>query len=57
MLTFCDRILNFYPKEILKISKRIAYFERARDVWLARGDGDMGNPPLPALPVDEEEGG
>jgi hypothetical protein len=33
MLELCDRVLEFYPEEILKINERIAYFEEVKRVW------------------------
>lgn len=36
MLELCDTMARFYPKEIEKISKRIAYFERVRQQWEQR---------------------
>lgn len=36
MLELCDRVLAFYPKEILKISERIGYFEEVRAFWQAK---------------------
>ena len=36
MLELCDRILAFYPKEILKINERITYFESIRGFWQAK---------------------
>jgi hypothetical protein len=36
MLEFCDNVLQFYPREILKINKRIGKFEKVKDFWLAK---------------------
>lgn len=36
MLDFCDIMLEFYPKEILKIDKRINHFKKVKDVWLKK---------------------
>jgi hypothetical protein len=36
MLELCDNVLQFYPREILKIGKRITKFEKVRDFWLAK---------------------
>lgn len=36
MLTMCDELLQFYPKEINKIGERIHYFERIKENWLAK---------------------
>ncbi|MEN6357454.1 MAG: hypothetical protein ABFD83_10250 [Armatimonadota bacterium] len=33
MLELCDTLLEFYPREIGKIHKRIEYFERVRARW------------------------
>lgn len=57
MLTFCDRILAFYPKEIVKVNKRIAYFEKAKAFWVAQEEGENASISLPTLPVDEGEVG
>jgi hypothetical protein len=39
MLELCEALLEFYPREIEKIGKRIGYFERVRAAWEARSDG------------------
>jgi len=36
MIELCDTLLEFYPKEIAKIGKRISRFERIRAEWEAR---------------------
>ena len=36
MLEFCDTVLQFYPREISKITKRIGKFEKVREFWLAK---------------------
>ncbi len=36
MLELCDNLLEFYPKEIEKISKRVIYFENLKKKWLSR---------------------
>lgn len=36
MLDFCDIMLEFYPKEILKIDKRIAHFTKVKDHWVRK---------------------
>lgn len=36
MLDFCDNVLQFYPREILKINKRIGKFEEVKEFWLAK---------------------
>lgn len=33
MLELCDFLLQFYPKEISKIGKRIAHFEKVKEFW------------------------
>ena len=37
MLELCDVMLEFYPKEIGKISARIEYFEQVRRHWQSKG--------------------
>ena len=36
MLEFCDVMLEFYPKEIVKIGERALRFEQVREFWLQR---------------------
>lgn len=36
MIELCDTLLEFYPKEIAKIDKRIERFKRIRDQWRKR---------------------
>jgi hypothetical protein len=36
MLEFCDTVLQFYPREISKITKRIGKFQKVREFWLAK---------------------
>jgi hypothetical protein len=38
MLTLCDALLHFYPREIEKVETRIGYFEAVRERWLQRPD-------------------
>jgi len=38
MLELCDNVLQFYPREIVKIGKRITKFEHVREFWLAKKD-------------------
>ncbi len=38
MLEFCDNVLEFYPREIGKITKRISKFEKVKEFWLAKKD-------------------
>ena len=33
MLSLCDELDIFYPKEIEKIDKRIAKFKKVREFW------------------------
>lgn len=34
MLELCDTLMDYYPKEITKITSRIDYFTKVRDFWL-----------------------
>jgi len=36
MIELCDMLLQFYPREIAKIGKRISHFEQIRQRWLAK---------------------
>lgn len=36
MIDFCDIMLEFYPKEILKIDKRINHFKKVKDAWMKK---------------------
>jgi hypothetical protein len=38
MLEFCDNALQFYPREVSKITKRISKFEKVKAFWLAKKD-------------------
>src|SRR5213592_1319802 len=38
MLEMCDVLLQFYPKEIAKIGKRITRFELVKDLWTKKAD-------------------
>lgn len=38
MLDFCDTMLEFYPKEIAKIDRRIERFKKIREEWGGRAD-------------------
>ena len=38
MLSFCERILEFYPKEIMKIKDRIIRFEEVKLQWQGKND-------------------
>lgn len=36
IIELCDTLLEFYPKEIAKIDKRMAHFQKIRDQWEKR---------------------
>jgi hypothetical protein len=38
MLELCDEMLDFYPREIAKIHKRVERFEAIRIAWDAKPD-------------------
>jgi len=38
MLEFCDNVLEFYPREIAKTTRRIGQFEKVKEFWLAKKD-------------------
>lgn len=38
MLELCDAMLNFYPKEVLKIEKRMARFQKVKEFWSQKVD-------------------
>lgn len=38
MLELCDTMLEFYPREIVKINERIEYFHKVRSRWEARSE-------------------
>ncbi|MCY4228475.1 MAG: hypothetical protein OXF20_12475 [Gammaproteobacteria bacterium] len=38
MLQLCDAVLEFYPREISRISERIQKFESVREYWENRED-------------------
>lgn len=38
MLELCDVLLQFFPKEIAKIGKRIDHFEQVKEVWMKKAD-------------------
>ena len=38
MLEFCDNVLEFYPREIAKTTKRISQFEKVNEFWMAKKD-------------------
>lgn len=33
MIGMCDSLMDFYPKEILKINERIARFKKVKKYW------------------------
>lgn len=38
MLELCDVLCEFYPKEIIKINERMAYFQKIREFWRTKPD-------------------
>lgn len=38
MLDLCEAVLQFYPREIAKINRRISKFEKIREFWQAKSD-------------------
>ncbi len=38
MIELCDFMLQFYPKEIVKIGKRISHFERIKEFWVGKAE-------------------
>lgn len=36
MLELCDTMLEFYPKEVIKIDKRVKKFEQIKQFWLTK---------------------
>lgn len=36
MIQLCDRLLEFYPREIGKVTERIKYFKRVKTHWLRK---------------------
>ncbi|MCL6495417.1 MAG: hypothetical protein K6T54_11650 [Ignavibacterium sp.] len=38
MLELCSVMLDFYPKELLKINKRIKHFESVKKIWESKED-------------------
>lgn len=38
MLEMCDALLEFYPKEVAKIGKRITRFEQVKQFWVQKVD-------------------
>ncbi len=40
MIELCDQMLEFYPKEIEKVAKRLKFFEDIRKNWEEKRDHD-----------------
>jgi hypothetical protein len=38
MLELCDVMLDFYPREVAKIHKRVSRFEAIKTSWQAKAD-------------------
>ncbi|MBX7132450.1 MAG: hypothetical protein K1X67_07205 [Fimbriimonadaceae bacterium] len=38
MLELCDAMLSFYPKEVLKIEKRVIRFQKVKEFWSQKSD-------------------
>jgi hypothetical protein len=38
MLQLCDTLADFYPREIAKIGRRLDYFSKVREYWMAKAD-------------------
>lgn len=38
MVELCDNLLDFYPKEITKIGRRIEHFHKVKEHWLSRSE-------------------
>jgi hypothetical protein len=38
MIEMCDNLLEFYPREILKINERITHFQKIRQYWQSKAD-------------------
>ncbi len=38
MLELCETMLEFYPREVLKIGDRVTRFEQVRDRWCAKAE-------------------
>jgi len=38
MIELCDNLLEFYPKEMSKISRRIEYFDKVKVFWESRAE-------------------
>jgi hypothetical protein len=44
MLEMCDALLEFYPKEIAKIGKRVSRFEQVKALWTSKPDVWIAKP-------------
>ena len=62
MLELCDTMLQFYPKEITKIGKRVSYFERVKSEWQEKPDAspesitvELITPSAPPILLDEPQ--
>jgi len=53
MLELCDVLLQFYPREIAKIGKRISHFEQVKEAWVQKADAWAA---LPIEPPKKIEG-
>ncbi len=60
MLELCDTMLQFYPKEITKIGKRVSHFERVKREWEMKPDAsteavavELVSPYTPPIVLDE----
>lgn len=38
MLSLCETMLDFYPKEVMKIHERIGRFEEVKEYWKRKQD-------------------
>jgi hypothetical protein len=36
MIEMCDHLLDFYPREILKVKERVGYFKKVRKYWQSK---------------------
>jgi len=39
MLELCDKLFEFYPHEIGKITERIEHFRKVKEHWEKKGEG------------------
>ena len=42
MLALCDAVLEFYPREVLKIEDRVKRFEQVKAHWQNKSDAQTG---------------